>query len=234
MPFREHIDRFIEYFQTQNKEIATLEARHIFRKVLYLIEIDSMSRAAFPSIHGNKERVVAFIDTCSNWPDKDRVSAVLLKSELADKGIRSGRLYELVNRHIDSWENGSIMPPRFTIQPEDDLTLQAVQSIMTKEENKFIDKARYKELLYTYRNHLLHEFREPGNGMDLKPGIRTPYYLGMEEESTQRKSWELVFPVQYLHELCENCINGLKAYLSAENLNPYDAYKFGPMWRRFR
>lgn len=234
MPFREHIDRFIEYFQTQNKEIATMEARPIFRKVLYLIEIDSMSRAAFPGIPSNRERIIKFIDTCSNWSERDRVSAVQLKFELEDKEIRSGRLYDFVNQHINSWENGSIMPPRYTIQPEDDLTLQAVQSIMTEKESKFIDKARYKELLYTYRNHLLHEFREPGNGMGLKPGIHTPYYLGMEEESTQRKSWELVFPVQFLHELCENCINGLKAYLSAKNLNPYDAYKFGTMWRRFR
>ena len=233
MSLREDIDQFIEYFQTQNKEIATLEARPIFRKVLYLIEIDSMSRAAFPSIHSNKERVVAFIDTCSNWSDKDRVSAVQLKLYLERNGIESGQLFDFLNGHINSWENGSIMPPRFTIPPEYDLTLQAVQSIRTEEENKFIDKARYKELLYTYRNHLLHEFREPGNGVDLKPGIRTPYYLGMGDESTQKKSWELVFPVQFLHELCEKCINELKAYLSSENQNPYESSKFGEEWERF-
>ncbi|GJL68960.1 MAG: hypothetical protein NPIRA06_15950 [Nitrospirales bacterium] len=37
MSLREDINQFIEHFQMQNKEIATLEACPIFRKVLYLI-----------------------------------------------------------------------------------------------------------------------------------------------------------------------------------------------------
>lgn len=233
MSLREDIDQFIEHFQAQNNEIATLEARPIFREVLYLIEIDSMSIAAFPRISRNRQRVIKFIDTCSNWPDKDRVSAVQLKLYLEKNEIKSGQLYDFVNGHINSWENESIMPPRYTIKPENDLTLQAVQSIMTENENKLIDKVRYKELLYIYRNYLLHQFREPGNGKDLKLDIHTPYYLGMEEESTKKKSWELVFPVQFLHELCEGCINGLKAYLSTENINPYESYKFGEEWESF-
>ena len=66
-------------------------------------------------------------------------------------------------------------------------------------------------------------------GTDLPP---TPYYLGMDRLSTGQSSWELVFPVQFLRDLCEGCINGLEAQLSADNQNPYDAYEFGTMWRR--
>lgn len=179
-----------------------------------------------------------FIDTCSNWNDKDRVSAVQLKFELEDKKIRSGRLYDLVKQHINSWENGSIMPPRFTVPPEDDLKLQAVQGIMTEEENNFIHKARYKELLYTYRNHLLHEFREPGKVrdpvIDLESNCHTPYYRDTEDggPNSSENSWELQFPIQFLGKLCEDCINGLKTYLVANNLNPFESYKFGTHWRR--
>jgi len=173
--------------------------------------------------------VVQFIDTCSNWNDKDRVSAVQLKFALEKNGILSGLLYDSINRCINSWGYGRI------IRPNDDLTLGEAQRQSTPSELKYVNDSRYTELLYTYRNHLLHEFREPGDGMDLGADLPpAPYYLGMDLPITGQSSWELVFPVQFLQELCEGCINGLEAHLSANNLNPYDAYEFGAMWRRSR
>ncbi|MEO8324836.1 MAG: hypothetical protein ABI618_03240 [Nitrospirota bacterium] len=239
MSVREDIDQYIEYLQTQKQEIAVvMNARPIYRKILYLIEIDTMSRAAFPRIPSNRQRVINFIDTCSNWPDKDRVSAVQLKFELEDKEIRSGQLYDFVDGHIKSWKDPSIIPSRYTIMPENDLTLQEVQRIMTEEENNYIHKVLYKELLYTYRNHLLHEFREPGKvldpAIDLESNCHTPYYRDTEDgdPNSSENLWELQFPIQFLGNLCEGCISGLKTYLVANNLNPFESYKFGTHWRR--
>jgi len=226
MTVRDDIDQYIAYFKAQNQEIATV-ACPTFKKVLYLVEIDTLSRAAFPRISGNRKRVVQFIDFCSNWNDKDKVSAVQLKFVLEENGILSGLLYDSINLRINSWSYGQI------IRPNDDLTLGDAQQLSTSSESKYVNDARYAELLYTYRNHLLHEFREPGHGMELGADIPPiPCYLGMDWPSTGQSSWELIFPVQFLRSLCEGCINGLEAHLSANNLNPYDAYKFGTMWRR--
>jgi hypothetical protein len=228
MAVRDDIDQYMAYFMAQNQEIAVV-ARPAFKKVLYLVEIDTLSCAAFPTVSGNRKRVVQFIDTCSNWNDKDRVSAVQLKFALQENGILSGQLYDSINQRINSWGYGQI------IRPNDDLTLGEAQQLSAPSEFQYVNDARYAELLYTYRNHLLHEFREPGHGMDLGTDLPpTPYYLGMDQLSTGQSSWELVFPVQFLHALCEGCIHGLEAYLSANNLNPYDAYEFGTMWRRSR
>ncbi len=228
MTVREDIDQYIAYFKTQNQEIATV-ARPAFKKVLYLVEIDTLSRAAFPGVSGNRQRVVQFIDTCSNWNDKDKVSAVQLKFALEENGILSSQLYNFINGRINSWAYGQI------IRPNDDLTLGEAQRLSTPNESKYVNDARYAELLYTYRNRLLHEFREPGRGMDLGTDLPpTPYYLGVDQLGTGQSSWELVFPVQFLQDLCDGCINGLEAELSANNQNPYDAYEFGTMWRRFR
>lgn len=228
MTIRDDIDQYITYFKTQNQEIATV-ARPTFKKVLYLIEIDTLSRAAFPRVSGNRQRVVQFIDACSNWNDKDKVSAVQLKFALEENGILSGQLYDSVIQRINSWAYGRI------VRPNDDLTFGEAQRQSTPSESKYVNDARYVELLYTYRNHLLHEFREPGYGMDLGADLPpTPYYLGMDRLSTEQSSWELVFPVQFLRDLCEGCINGFEAQLSANNQNPYDAYEFGTMWRRSR
>ena len=122
---------------------------------------------------------------------------------------------------------------RAIIWPKNDLTLEEAQHLATPNERKYVKGARYADLLYTYRNHLLHEFREPGYGADFGADSRTPYYLGTDH-LTGQSSWELVFPVQFLQNLCEGCISGLEAYLITNNLNPYDSYKFGTMWRRSR
>ena len=228
MTVRDDIDQYIAYFKAQNQGIATV-VNPVFKKVLYLVEIDTLSRAAFPRVSGNRQRVVQFIDTCSNWNDKDKVSAVQLKFALEENGILSGQLYESIKGRINSWAYGQI------IRPNDDLTFGEAQRLLTPSESKYVNDARYAELLYTYRNHLIHEFREPGRGMDLGTDLPpTPYYLGMDRLSTGQSSWELVFPVQFLRDLCEGCVNGLEAQLSADNQNPYDAYEFGTMWRRSR
>ena len=93
MTVRDDIHQYIAYFKAQNQEIAMV-ARPAFKKVLYLVEIDTLSRAAFPGVFGNRQRVVQFIDTCSNWNDKDKVSAVQLKFALEENGILSGQLYD--------------------------------------------------------------------------------------------------------------------------------------------
>jgi hypothetical protein len=65
MTIRDDIDQYIKYFKAQNQQIATV-ARPTFKKVLYLIEINTLSRAAFLRGSGNRQRVVQFIDACSN------------------------------------------------------------------------------------------------------------------------------------------------------------------------
>jgi 3-methyladenine DNA glycosylase AlkD len=102
MAVRDDIAQYISHFRAQNQEIEQIAiAQRIFREVLYLVEIDTLSRAAFPLVSGNRKRVVQFIDTCSNWNDKDKVSAVQLKLALEENGTCSGQLYDSVNRSIN-------------------------------------------------------------------------------------------------------------------------------------
>jgi hypothetical protein len=225
MTVHNDISQYIAYFRGQNEKIAKVDL-HIFKKIIYLVEIDTLSRAAFPAVSGNRRRVVQFIDTFSSWGDRDRISAVQLKFTLEENGIHSGQLYGSINSCIDSWPYGRI------IRPDNDPTLGELQHLATPNEVKYVNEARYAELLYTYRNHLLHEFREPGKGIERGADPTTPFYIGMDNLDTGESSWELVFPVHFLQNLCESCINGLEDYLIANNLNPYDAYKFGTMWRR--
>ena len=226
MTIRDAIAQYLAFFKARNQAIAGI-ADATFKEVLYLVEIDTLSRAAFPTIVGHRKRVVRFIDTCSGWQDKDRVSAVQLKLALEGEGIRSGQLYDSVNRRINAWGYGLI------IRPEDDLTLGEVLPLATPRDRSCVTTARYAELLYMYRNYVVHEFRTPGQGIDLGDDLPpTPYYIGTDCPGGGQNSWELVFPGHFLHGVCDGCLSGLEVHLITNNLNPYDAYDFGPMWRR--
>ena len=225
MTVRKSIDKFIAFFRQQRLAIGQIKQLPIYRKILYLVQIDALSRAAFPHEKGHKKRVTKFLDECSNWCDKDRVSAVQLELSLKTNGTSSGPLFDLINNRITSWIEGTL------IKPSHDLNLEEVQSLAysdlsNSDLSKIADEARYVKLFYKYRNALIHEFREPPDfGID----STAPYYLGMgDHQSTEESSWKLVFPVEFLERLCERSIDGLEKYLIENNQDPYESYERGP------
>ncbi len=70
MTVRNDIDEYIAFFRDKTAEIGQLEVLPIYRKILYLVEIDTLSRAAFPNENGHKKRVMKFLDEYSNWRGK--------------------------------------------------------------------------------------------------------------------------------------------------------------------
>lgn len=226
MTVREDIDEYISFFRDKTAEIGRLEVLPIYRKILYLVEIDTLSRAAFPSKNGHKRRAMKFLDECSNWRDKDRVSADQLKRFLKRNGKNSGPLFELINNRMASWIKGTC------IKPSQDLNLEEVQNLAYSDVSKIVDEARYCKRFYEYRNTLIHEFREPGKAKVIDEYYDSPYYLYMDDLSTGDSSWELVFTAKFLKRLCEGCVNGLERRLRATNRDPYAPYKFETLWSR--
>ena len=225
MTVRDDIDKYIAFFRTKTAEIGQLGVLPIYRKILYLVEIDTLSHAAFPSEKGHKKRVMKFLDECSNWSERDRVSATQLKLSLEAKGKISSPLFKLINGRITSWIRGTL------IKPSQDLNLEEVQNLAYSDVSKSVDEARYCKLFYEYRNTLIHEFREPGKAKVIDEYYDSPYYLYVDDIDTGDSSWELVVPAKFLERLCEGSIDGLEKYLKDKNQNPF-SYEFGPRWSR--
>ena len=224
MTVRHGIDKYITYFRNKTAEIGRIEALPIFRKILYLVEIDTLSRAAFPHEKVHKTRVMKFLDECSNWSERDRVSATQLMFSLEAKGKSSSPLFKLINDRIN--ECGT------RIDASKDLTFEEVKKVPCSDDLRIVDEVRYDELFYKYRNTLIHEFREPGKYPIPSVNDLSPFSKAVEDASTGEKTWELVFPVKFLARLCEGSIDGLEKYLIENNQNPYDSYEFGPLWSR--
>lgn len=214
------IDKYLGYFREQVYEVQSLSVA-LYKKMLCVAIIDALSRAAFPGVQEHRKRVLTFLDTCSRWEDRDRVSAFQLKLALEDARQTANQLYAEVKKITEGWGE------REEILPASDPDFERLKRIAEPTQTVFCKSARYVELLYTYRNHLVHEFREPGHGIEMSGDPTSPYYHSMNGSP-----WELVFPVPFFLSLCHNCIEGMGTYLRSNGINPYDSYEFGTIWRR--
>ena len=89
-------------------------------------------------------------------------------------------------------------------------------------------------LFYSYRNSLVHELREPGNGMEFHDEHEYPFYHGMTsfdgEDMNGERSLELVYPLKFYFWLTDNIIDNVEKYLRKNHLNPYESYSYGSSW----
>lgn len=209
------VQQFCDYMTRQIVEISKIDNR-LFQKILFVSLLDTMGRAKFPHCNNNHDRMVRFIDECSSWEDRNRVSLVQLSLLKTGQIHPQSPLLALIANQTASWQDGSA--PRSNADP----LISGI--VLQTGEAEIVNHARYAELFYHYRNTLIHEFREPGYPMEVSSDGSSPYYFSMN------KQWELVFPTVFFKMLCESCLNGLRAYLIKEDIDPYTRYQFGRLW----
>lgn len=218
-------DQKIQYFisNLQRQFVDIDEIKSLFlRKIVLVSLLDSMSHAAFPEIQrDHRKRVIRFLDDCSGWADKDTISAQQLLLQLQKSEITNSKLFLFVQNHVIGWQKGLGKP----VEPKQDLMDNQIPPIASEDEIKLINCVRYKELLYTYRNNLVHDFSKPGDGVEIFDRDY-PYYhhMGMGDP------WELVFPAPFFRKLCWDSISGLEKRLRDNAMNPYDSYEHGSTW----
>ena len=214
------IQYFISNLQSQFVHVDEIKSPFL-RKIVLVSLLDSMSHAAYPKINENHKRVVCFLDKCSGWVDKDTISAQQLLLQLQKSGITNSNLFLFAQNHVIGWQKGLGK----LVEPKDDLVDNQIPPIASEDEIKLINRVRYKELLYTYRNNLVHDFSEPGHGVELFDWA-FPYY----HHGEMKDPWELVFSAPFFRKLCWDSIEGLEKHLRENTMNPYDSYQHESTW----
>ncbi len=207
------IDNFAVYFAEQLRLIGEVPNHH-YRKTLLVAVLDTLSRAAVPHLKDkNRERFLGFVEGWGDWPETTRVSLPQLAANLtAHPKLAGGHLSDEVRRRLQEWKEGHIY------HANDD-------------PKKDVEGHTHLSLLWTYRNMLVHEFREPGYDMGVLGDDPSPYYMNMEDERGVSR-WELAYPTNFFVALAERALANLRKHLEAKDLDPYTFYEFGSTWKR--
>ncbi|BCO29707.1 hypothetical protein MIZ03_4631 [Rhodoferax lithotrophicus] len=213
------IEQFVEYFQDQKALISQVQP-NLYRKVIYATALDPIARAAFGKVGQHRAKSLRLIDELTNWTDRDRVSLPQLCLALEEKGLISGFLYAEAKTRLEHWAPGEVL--RLNNSP----LLPELMPVAQPLEKCVLLSCRYAELFYTYRNNLVHEFREPGYGIEMSSDKDQPYYHSMIGDT-----WQLVFPVGFFARLYAEALVGLRALLVRGDIDPYCQFEFGSKWR---
>lgn len=225
------INQYCSYFEGQIIKVSTVEDR-LYREILFVTMFDAWSRVRYPTIKTNKERFINLIKVCSNWNDCNRISTPQLLLALQTKPVVvCGKLKNEVDSRMEKWQKSSIY--RLDIDPW-------LQDIMTfavnKNEKKLVNSATHANLLYIYRNHVVHEFGEPGHGNEISNDNTAPYYHNtidydtIDNDAIDNDTWELVYPAEFLMRIAKSTLLNIKKYLQDNNLDPYSFYEFSTLW----
>ena len=100
----------------------------------------------------------------------------------------------------------------------------------------FLERFQHCQLLYTYRNNLIHEFRILGRHVE-QWNIDKPYYSYLTENQSEDSvdivhSWELQYTAKFLRRLCASGLSNLEKYLLQNQIDPLMSVNWGNYWIR--
>ena len=225
-------ERFIKYFRDQLNELQAVDLSPLYKETCYVAILDALSKTIYPK-ENNRPRFVPFFKNFSGWQHSNKISLTHL-IQLLSKAPRPefNNLRKLAFSEIEKWEKGKIIyldqePDFVDIQkqwPKEKECLQPIDGIG-------LEYIRHDNLVYKYRNSLVHELRHPGYGINLSERNQ-PYYIGtikgVDEEETY--DWELVYPTAFFQGVVENALSTLEKYYAENHINPYSFFTFGTYW----
>ncbi|MDP4535594.1 hypothetical protein Q3O60_05300 [Alkalimonas collagenimarina] len=246
------INRFIEF----NKAMITaavstnnLENQGVHAKILLCSIIDSLAKSRFPDKKTNGTRFQQTVKTSANWLDCDRISLLHLKRAIEIEQQNDVQFADLntwaedvISRNFATSE--SDLSARIDIakdpMPEDVLALWPHDEMNQpiKLGGSSWDKLTHKNLLWQYRNSLMHEYRIPGRALEYNVKTSIPFYQQISQIDEGclstglifTNSWELLYPTGFFQIVAENTLEGVAAYHKSAQTCPFAAYSDGSFW----
>lgn len=219
-PYKFNVELFIDHFRRERQAISEVSLE-LHRKILYCSALDPLARAAFGKIGGHRSRMVDLLINHTDWSDSRRVSLFQLTFHLRGMKRTRFRLYREAKRRLD------LSPPRRRLALSGSPLYAEMLPYAAPEELKALARYMYAELFYTYRNNLIHEYREPGYGTDWSRKADAPFYTNLSSFGQR----ELVFPLAFLTGLYEQALVSVERHLLKEKINPHMRFEFGSHWR---
>jgi hypothetical protein len=124
-----------------------------------------------------------------------------------------------------------------------DPTISEVEQVWPQNNNILVDIDGVKlywlqhyQLLYTYRNSLIHEFRAPGHHAELWD-VDEPYYTYVisdkgDNSGGLERTWGLQYTAKFFRRLCVNGLSNLEKHFLQNGIDPFNSIDWGSYWIR--
>ncbi len=234
---KSHQDRFFSYVRDKLERIDDIKADElsIHKRVLYVTYIDSLSALIFPAYTQNRARFTDFVVKFGGWQHAERVSTPHLVRALSlNPDPAYDKVRALALKTLNAWRSGS------HIDLSSDLEAGFVGTHWPpgKSYEQPIAGAawthlKHVELLYAYRNSLVHDFRALGPSYDL-PEDEEPYYISTHTSSANGTvsefHWELVYPSAFLRTLAMSALATVETHIRGNQIDPIEVLSTGRYW----
>jgi len=243
MTVREEIEQFCGYFRDQVQVIQSvaLDAERangtdqeshqttFYKKVLLVTQIDTIagirySTNRYPKLHrSNHDRFIKFLNDHQIWPLGGTVSIPFVREAGTGGRLSNGKLKtEIENRFNHHFEPDAYHIDCALIDMDYSELLELSSN---EQEEALLREYTHYELLYRYRNYLVHEGRVPGNAMEIGDDERPYYHSYLGEDKLF-----LAYPLNLFVSLASQSIDNLEQYLTFNQFNPYDFVSETSIW----
>ncbi len=237
MPTQDRIESFIGYFRRQlavaarlssdvlssDPDMALRVAMH--RKVLYCVMLDCLAGVRYHGRElGSRRRFIRLLRNHTAWPAGHLVSVPILYQRLGTSAPAGLRAYLQTKLDARDPEAGNGEPLAAFDTP-----LQVLLDLADTDADARVqvEQAQHFQLVYRYRNFLIHEFREPGYAMEsFGEEEREPLYHSYVNDH----AWRLLYPADFFHRLVAAAVTSLHAWFIHDGLNPYDSVPDSSGW----
>lgn len=234
------ITRFVSYFRRQVDFVSTLAGEQsivvdtsdpetrgaLHKKVLFSAILDCLAGVRYRGeLQGNRKRFMGLLESHADWAEGDHVSVPIFFERLG-KDAQSSALRDRLLKNLSrySTDRGNSLPLKAFDEPFTDLEKLA----STERERKMLVQSRHFELLYKYRNFIVHEFREPGYAMEaFADGGEAPAYHSYLGPGAK---WRLLYPVGFFRARASAALISLEQYFRTHGIDPYSRVAPSDTW----
>lgn len=203
----------------------------LIQKLVYSGIIDTLARCSAGPKYSSRERFTSFVKNFCDWDEHSKISLTHLVKFLELVRIPEfEKLRKFAYEKIDTWPDGAV------IYIKDDPEYAEVLNLWPKDsqhkepvEKLNLESLTHLNLLWKLRNSIVHEMRKPGYAVE-SLRILTPFYHQINDEDSQKETWELEYPPAFLNKLVCNGIQNLKKYCEENRLDPRKSFIFGTYW----
>lgn len=239
-PLVEDIENYVYRMKRIKDSILSLTGEDFLdnhKKTLLFSLLDTMSVGVFGNKYRrNGKRFEAFVIEFCGWENAERLSLQQMAFLLEKTGETTFvELRKFTFKELSKYPKSQPVP--FSYDP----FMEEVQSFLPTDRifNKLsLCDLKHVNLLWRYRNSLVHEARSIGADqlfdIEKEPHYIQYYQVGRNENgvSLMEGHWEIYYPLRFFVFLVETAISNLASYLTYHDINPIKNYEFEPLWIR--